>query len=119
MYKLAPLNVLNTHILSVFSKAIHALAKVGDDMYIEARKEKLTLITLNLRKTICVRYHLLDSFFSSYELNEGELNEQCEAITCKIHMKTLIPLIKGAHLEKKVSTILNTCTILHVMLFFS
>ncbi|XP_018561693.1 cell cycle checkpoint control protein RAD9A [Anoplophora glabripennis] len=91
--------------IKVLSKAIHALAKVGDDLYLEAHEDRLTLITLNLRKTICVRYHLLDSFFSNYEVNKNELNEQCSAITCKIHMKILLPLFKGAHLEKKLEFI--------------
>lgn len=84
----------------VFAKALHALAKVGDNLYLEACGSKLTFVSLNLRKTICVTCTFFDSFFSSYEL--GELQD----VACKIQMKTLIPLFKGTHLEKKVSEVL-------------
>lgn len=83
-------------IISVFARALHALAKVGDNLYIEASDCNLTFVSLNLRKTICVKCTFFDSFFSSYELN-GDDN-----VSCKIQMKTLIPLFKGNHLEKKV-----------------
>lgn len=86
----------------VVAKGLHALAKVGDDLYIEARKDKLCLVSLNLRKTVCVQFYLLDSFFSSYETDHSDTNKDDDAIACKIHMKTLLPLFKGTHLDKKV-----------------
>ncbi|XP_023018781.1 cell cycle checkpoint control protein Rad9 [Leptinotarsa decemlineata] len=88
--------------LKVFARALQALAKVGDDLYMEASKEKLCLIALNLRKTVCVRYYLLESYFSSYEIDENELSEHSESIFCKIHMKIFLPLFKGVHLDKKL-----------------
>ncbi|CAH2017243.1 unnamed protein product [Acanthoscelides obtectus] len=91
--------------IKILSKALHALAKVGDELFIEARREKLVFISLNLRKTVCVKYYFLDSFFSSYVVVEDALNDQNEAITCKIHIKTILPLFKGIHLEKKLDYI--------------
>ncbi|KAG5887078.1 hypothetical protein JTB14_018248 [Gonioctena quinquepunctata] len=87
--------------LKVFAKALQALAKVGDDLFLEASIEKLCLVALNLRKTVCVRYYFLESYFSSYEVDETELNGN-QSIFCKIHMKVLLPLFKGIHLEKKL-----------------
>ncbi|KAJ8921181.1 hypothetical protein NQ315_013653 [Exocentrus adspersus] len=87
--------------VKVLARAINALAKIGDDLFIEAKKEMLTLTTLNLRKTICVRYHLLNSFFSSYEIDENELTQQSRDISCKIHMKTVLPLLKGGSSREK------------------
>ncbi|KAJ8984099.1 hypothetical protein NQ317_017308 [Molorchus minor] len=84
--------------LKVVAKGLQALSKIGDELFIEAKRDKLTLVTLNLRKTVCARLHLFDSFFSSYEVDEDEQNE---TVTCKIHMKVLLPLLKGTHLEKK------------------
>lgn len=81
---------------SVFAKALHALAKVGDNLYIEASETVLSFVSLNLRKTICVKYSFLDNFFSCYEVDGQD-------VKCKIQMKTLIPLFRGTHLEKKVN----------------
>lgn len=86
----------------VFAKALHALAKVGDNLYIEASDSNLTFVSLNLRKTICVKYTFFDSFFSSYEVTDNQ------EVSCKIQMKTLLPLFKGTHLEKKVFNLTNT-----------
>ncbi|VEN44472.1 unnamed protein product [Callosobruchus maculatus] len=91
--------------IKILSKALHALAKVGDELFIEARSEKVVLISLNLRKTVCVKYYFLDSFFSSYVVDDNALNDQNEAVTCKIHMKTILPLFKGIHLDKKLDYI--------------
>nr|CAI5848698.1 unnamed protein product [Callosobruchus analis] len=91
--------------IKILSKALHALAKVGDELFIEARNEKAVLISLNLRKTVCVKYYFLDSFFSSYVVDKNALNDQNEAVTCKIHMKTILPLFKGIHLDKKLDFI--------------
>lgn len=81
----------------VFAKALHALAKVGDNLYIEASESNLMFISFNLRKTVFVKYIFNENFFSYYEATEKQ------NVICKIQMKTLIPLFKGTHLEKKVS----------------
>ncbi|CAH1155500.1 unnamed protein product [Phaedon cochleariae] len=88
--------------LKVFARALQALAKVGDDLYIESSQEKLSLVALNGRKTVCVRCHLLDNFFSSYEVDNDQLSQQTQTLFCKMHLKTLLPLFKGQHLEKKL-----------------
>ncbi|CAH1102100.1 unnamed protein product [Psylliodes chrysocephalus] len=87
--------------LKVFARALNALARIGDDLYVEASKEQLHLVTLNLRKTVCVRYDFKEIFFSNYEINEAELGGT-ESVSCKIHLKTLLPLFKGTHLDKKL-----------------
>lgn len=81
----------------MFAKALQALVKVGENVYIEATKDKVIFVALNLRKTVCVRYYFLDNFFSSYEISDDE-----DTVSCKVQMKTLLPLFKGTHLEKKV-----------------
>lgn len=88
--------------LKIFAKALQALAKIGDDLYVEATKEQVSLITLNLRKTVCVHFNLLDIFFSNYEVDITQIDDKSEGVSCKIHMKTLLPLFKGTHLEKKL-----------------
>lgn len=89
--------------LIVLGKSLQALSKIGDELYIEAKKDRLRLITVNSSKTVCSRFDFLDNFFSSYEVDENDLkNSNNEALTCKIHMKMFLPLLK-ANLDKKVN----------------
>ncbi|RZB41584.1 cell cycle checkpoint control protein RAD9A [Asbolus verrucosus] len=88
--------------MKVLGKALQALAKIGDELYVEAKKDRLCLITLNSSKTVCARFHFFDSFFSSYDVNQNDLSAaNNETITCKLHMKVFLPLFKG-NLEKKL-----------------
>lgn len=83
----------------MLARAVQALAKIGDELFMEANADKLTLLTFNQSKTVCGQYHLLDSFFSLYSITQ--LNNS--TVSCKIHMKTLLPLFKGTNFEKKVN----------------
>lgn len=76
-----------------------ALAKVGDELYMEAKPNKLTFLTLNLAKTICAQMHLMDSFFSLYDIDKQPQNAP---ISCKVHVKTMLQLLKGTQLDRKV-----------------
>lgn len=84
------------------AKALQALSKVGDELFMEAKNDIFSLITVNSSKTVCARFNFLGTFFSSYEVNQDDLEAaDNETITCKIHMKIFLPLFKG-NLEKKV-----------------
>ncbi|XP_030759674.1 cell cycle checkpoint control protein RAD9A isoform X2 [Sitophilus oryzae] len=88
--------------LNVKAKGIQALAKIGDELFIESKLEKLTFLSFNQCKTVCGQYHLLDSFFSQYDIKESILTKENPSVICKIHMKTLLPVFKGTNLEKKL-----------------
>lgn len=86
----------------VLGKAINSLVKIGDELFMEMTRDKLILVTLNMSRTICAQCTLLESFFSSYEVEEKILkSKQTDTLTCKLFMKTLLPLFKG-NLEKKL-----------------
>jgi hypothetical protein len=94
--------------MKVLGKALQALSKIGDELYMEAKSDRLSLITLNSSKTVCARFHFFETFFSSYEVNPDDLSAAGnETITCKVHMKIFLPLFKG-NLEKKVSLTILT-----------
>nr|XP_008194883.1 PREDICTED: cell cycle checkpoint control protein RAD9A [Tribolium castaneum] len=84
--------------MKVLAKALQALSKIGDELFIEAKTDGLAFITLNSSKTVCSRFTFQEAFFSSYEVNQ---NDSTEDISCKIHMKIFLPLFKG-NLEKKL-----------------
>ncbi|KAJ3618128.1 hypothetical protein MTP99_006156 [Tenebrio molitor] len=69
--------------MKVLGKALQALSKIGDELYMEAKSDRLSLITLN-------------------SMNPDDLSAAGnETITCKVHMKIFLPLFKG-NLEKKL-----------------
>ncbi|XP_066148964.1 cell cycle checkpoint control protein RAD9A isoform X1 [Euwallacea fornicatus] len=90
--------------IKVLARAVHALAKIGDELFIEAKIDKLTFLTFNQSKTVCGQFHMLDSFFSLYNVQQGHAKENT-AISLKIHMKTLLPLFRGTHLDKKLESL--------------
>ncbi|KAL1501367.1 hypothetical protein ABEB36_006698 [Hypothenemus hampei] len=87
--------------VKVLAKAIHSLAKIGNELFIEAKPDKLSFLTFNQCKTVCAQFHMLDSFFSVFNVGIQNLDENVP-INCKIHMKTLLPMFKGTNLEKKL-----------------
>lgn len=80
----------------VLGKALQSLAKIGDELFIEAKSDQLTLLTFNQSKTICGQFHMLDSFFTLYNVKDEP------SVSCKIHMKTILPMFKGTNIDKKV-----------------
>ncbi|KAJ8964220.1 hypothetical protein NQ314_005049 [Rhamnusium bicolor] len=63
--------------LKVIAKALQALVKVGDELFIEAKKDKLTFITLNLRKTL----RLMDAESLSIEISPDSGSNNMLAIS--------------------------------------
>ncbi|KAH1009770.1 hypothetical protein HUJ04_002078 [Dendroctonus ponderosae] len=90
--------------VKVLGRAIVALAKVGDELYMEAKPDKLSFLTLNQAKTICAQMHLLDSFFSLYDI-DGPKQPRNVPICCKVHVKTMLQLLKGTQLDRKLESL--------------
>lgn len=98
------------------SKAISALAKVGDEIYVQADEGYLKFTTLNMSKTVCSQCSFMKSFFSSYDVAKGNFSEEDGTITCKLFMKSILPLFKG-NLEKKVNKLGYNKLIFHLYFF--
>ncbi|XP_048522597.1 cell cycle checkpoint control protein RAD9A isoform X2 [Dendroctonus ponderosae] len=90
--------------VKVLGRAIVALAKVGDELYMEAKPDKLSFLTLNQAKTICAQMHLLDSFFSLYDIDRPKQPRNVP-ICCKVHVKTMLQLLKGTQLDRKLESL--------------
>ena len=54
--------------LLVLARAIHSLAKIGEDLYIDPSESGLAIRTANGTKSAFVSYSFKTSFFSSYSL---------------------------------------------------
>ncbi|KYQ50898.1 Cell cycle checkpoint control protein RAD9A [Trachymyrmex zeteki] len=88
--------------IKILAKAIHTLAKIGDEMYVNPQKESISFRTVNMVKSAYSDFTFHRSFFSYYDL--GDLEEE-EAQKCKISMRSAMTVFKSAHtLDKHVET---------------
>ena len=68
------------------AKAIHTLAKIGDEMYVNPQEEAISFRTVNMAKSAYSDFTFHRNFFSYYDL--GNLDEE-EAQKCKISMRVV------------------------------
>ncbi|KOX71424.1 Cell cycle checkpoint control protein RAD9A [Melipona quadrifasciata] len=90
-------NVNIKHLL-VLAKAIHALTKIGDEMYIEPHENTLSFRTVNMPNSAYADFTFLRSYFSYYVY--GDLQES-DALKCKISMRSAIAVFKSINLIDK------------------
>ncbi|KRT81482.1 hypothetical protein AMK59_5453, partial [Oryctes borbonicus] len=88
--------------IKIINKALHTLAKIGDELYIEAKPDYLQLATINQSKTSYITFNFQNIFFSTYELE----NKQCStdtsaALTCKLYIKAMLNIFKAKGLKEK------------------
>ena len=58
--------ILGRHI-RLLGKAIHALAKVGEELYIEPLADGINFVTVNSSKSAVMTFKFFKDFFESYE----------------------------------------------------
>ncbi|XP_072745710.1 cell cycle checkpoint control protein RAD9A [Anoplolepis gracilipes] len=86
--------------VKVLAKAIHMLAKIGDEMYVNPQQEFISFRTVNMAKSAYSDVTFHKNFFSYYTL--GDLEEE-ETQKCKITMRSAMTVFKSAHtLDKQV-----------------
>ncbi|XP_070166104.1 cell cycle checkpoint control protein RAD9A isoform X1 [Polyergus mexicanus] len=86
--------------VKVLAKAIHMLAKIGDEMYVNPQQEFISFRTVNMAKSAYSDVTFHKNFFSYYIL--GDIEEE-EAQKCKISMRSAMTVFKSAHtLDKQV-----------------
>ncbi|XP_014471766.1 PREDICTED: cell cycle checkpoint control protein RAD9A [Dinoponera quadriceps] len=88
--------------VKILAKAIHMLAKIGDEMYVNPQQEFISFRTVNMAKSAYSDFTFHKNFFSYYAL--GDLEKE-EAQKCKISMRSAMTLFKSAHaMDKHVET---------------
>ncbi|XP_050457235.1 cell cycle checkpoint control protein RAD9A isoform X1 [Cataglyphis hispanica] len=86
--------------VKILAKAIHMLAKIGDEMYVNPQQEYISFRTVNMAKSAYSDVTFHKNFFSYYIL--GDIEEE-EAQKCKISMRSAMTVFKSAHtLDKQV-----------------
>ncbi|EFN67003.1 Cell cycle checkpoint control protein RAD9A [Camponotus floridanus] len=104
--------------VKTLAKAIHMLAKIGDEMYINPQQEYISFRTVNMAKSAYSDVTFHKNFFSYYTLED--LEEE-EAQKCKISMRSAMTVFKSAHtLEKQVENChicleVNSCNLIFIL----
>jgi len=95
--------------VKLLGKAIHCLAKIGDEVYMEPSKDSLALRTVNSSRSAYATYNFGSSFFSSIETdNEKGASTSMEEERCKVMVRSLLlPFRSLSVLEKTV----DSCTL--------
>ncbi|XP_076674271.1 cell cycle checkpoint control protein Rad9 isoform X1 [Andrena cerasifolii] len=88
--------------VKILAKAIHALARIGDEMYIEPQKSTLLFRTVNMNSSAYADFTFFENYFSYYVY--GNLQEN-DALKCKISMRSAMAVFKATNLiDKQVET---------------
>ncbi|KAK6640694.1 hypothetical protein RUM44_012391 [Polyplax serrata] len=78
--------------VKVLGRAIHSLAKLGDDLYIESIENELFFRTVNLSKTAYASFSFSSNFFLYFS---SEKSGRCGPITCQISMRSTLSIFKS------------------------
>ncbi|XP_019412189.1 PREDICTED: cell cycle checkpoint control protein RAD9A isoform X1 [Crocodylus porosus] len=88
--------------VKVLGKAVHALSRIGDELYLEPTENGLSLRAVNSSRSAYACFLFAPLFFQLYEA--GGPDAHGELFRCKILMKTFLAIFRSLpSLEKTVS----------------
>ncbi|KAG7209320.1 hypothetical protein KM043_015431 [Ampulex compressa] len=88
--------------VKILARAIHALAKVGDELYVQPQENALSFRTVNMANSAYADFTFFENYFSYYIL--GNL-QQDDILKCKISMRSAMAVFKAPNtLDKQVET---------------
>ncbi|XP_025071909.1 cell cycle checkpoint control protein RAD9A isoform X2 [Alligator sinensis] len=94
--------------VKVLGKAVHALSRIGDELYVEPTENGLSLRAVNSSRSAYACFLFAPLFFQLYEA--GGPDAHGELFRCKVLMKTFLAIFRSLpSLEKTVSPRLTTC----------
>ncbi|KAI4495642.1 hypothetical protein M0802_008477 [Mischocyttarus mexicanus] len=88
--------------IKIVAKAIHALAKIGDEMYVEPQSNNLSFRSVNMANSAYADFTFFENYFSYYDFDDLE---EDEALKCKISMRSAMTVFKTPNvIDKQVET---------------
>ncbi|XP_070619369.1 cell cycle checkpoint control protein RAD9B [Erythrolamprus reginae] len=90
----------------VFGRALHAIARISDEFWIDPKEKGLFLRTVNSSRSAYACVFFSSMFFQSYSYGnaaEQSLNGDTVQFTCKLIIKAVLPLFRCLHtMERNV-----------------
>lgn len=87
--------------VKVLARAIHALCRIGDELYVEPEPARISFRAVSSSKSAYASFTFSESFFSYY--NYEQTRSQEEDVTCKVSMKSCLAVFRSpSHLDKQV-----------------
>ncbi|XP_039752644.1 cell cycle checkpoint control protein RAD9A isoform X1 [Pararge aegeria] len=91
--------------VKVLGRTIHALARFGDELYLESLPDSILLRTLNAAESAYAMIKFNKNFFSHFNYNFYS-TEDNEGLKCKISMKSALNAFKSpTHMDKQVENL--------------
>ncbi|XP_003706330.2 cell cycle checkpoint control protein Rad9 [Megachile rotundata] len=88
--------------VKILAKAIHTLARIGDEMYIEPQKDAISFRTVNMANSAYADFTFSQDYFSYYMY--GDLQES-DALKCKISMRSAMTVFKSPNtMDRQIET---------------
>ncbi|KAM6466073.1 cell cycle checkpoint control protein RAD9A [Liasis olivaceus] len=89
--------------VKALGKAIHALSRIGDEIYIEPLQEGLSLRAINTSRSAYACFLFTSLFFQHYQPGESGSDPDVGAFRCKVLMKSFLAVFRSLPaLEKTV-----------------
>ncbi|CAG4933281.1 unnamed protein product [Colias eurytheme] len=91
--------------VKVLGRTIHALARFGDELYLESLSDSILLRTLNAAESAYAMVKFNKTFFSYFNYNYYSTEDK-EGLKCKISMKSALNTFKSpTHMDKQVENL--------------
>ncbi|XP_062854366.1 cell cycle checkpoint control protein RAD9B [Trichomycterus rosablanca] len=80
--------------VKVFGKAVHALSRIGEDIWLDPLEKGLAVRSVNSAHSAYACFLFSPLFFQQYILNLDQLKEN-KAAKCKVSLKSVLPLFRN------------------------
>uniref|UniRef100_A0A3B3ZIS1 Cell cycle checkpoint control protein RAD9A n=1 Tax=Periophthalmus magnuspinnatus TaxID=409849 RepID=A0A3B3ZIS1_9GOBI len=89
--------IVEGNCVKAFGRAIHALARLGDELWLDPMAKGLALRSVNSAHSAYSCFFFSSLFFHQYNTDKGS-----EPIKCKLHSKSILPLFRLPSIERTV-----------------
>ncbi|KAM4616847.1 cell cycle checkpoint control protein RAD9B [Polymixia lowei] len=94
--------VIEGNCVRAFGKAIHALSRIGDELWLDPMGTGLAVRSVNAAHSAYACFVFSPLFFQQYSLGTGP-GQDCGTVKCKLVMKSVLPLFRClASIERNV-----------------
>ncbi|KAM9391526.1 cell cycle checkpoint control protein RAD9B [Pholidichthys leucotaenia] len=94
--------VLEGNCIKAFGKAIHALSRIGDELWLDPMAKGLALRSVNSAHSAYACFRFSPLFFQQYNIISAS-EPGSEIVKCKLLMKSVLPLFRGlSSIERNV-----------------